>query len=117
MFLLLQTIEQNFPGEENPISDQYFVLHYLFAGCKYVFTCYIPKVVAYSQVKLLHTLPASVGDRCDAQRRVDHMGKQNNIITCEILILAMWRIEQKVIIFRCRADIRDDPARPGHDAL
>ena len=40
-----------------------------------------------------------------------HMGK-HNIITREILILAMWFIEQKVIIFRCRTDIRDDPARP-----
>ena len=41
-----------------------------------------------------------------------HMGKQNKIITREILILAMWCIEQKVIIFRCRTDIRDEPARP-----
>ena len=51
-----------------------------------------------------------------------HMGKQNNIITREILILAMWCFEQKVILFRCRTDIRDEPARPeparpGHDAL
>ena len=41
-----------------------------------------------------------------------HMGKQNNIITREILILAMWFMEQKVILFRCRTDIRDEPARP-----
>ena len=41
-----------------------------------------------------------------------HMGKQDNIITREILILAMWCIEQKVILFRCRTDIRDEPARP-----
>ena len=41
-----------------------------------------------------------------------HMGKQNNIITREILILAMGFIEQKVVIFRCRTDIRDEPARP-----
>ena len=51
-----------------------------------------------------------------------HMGKQNNIITREKLILAMWCMEQKVILFRCRIDIRDEqarpsPARPGHDAL
>ena len=46
-----------------------------------------------------------------------HMGEQNNIITREILILAMWCIEQTVILFRCRTDIRDEPARPGHDAL
>ena len=41
-----------------------------------------------------------------------HMGNQNNIITREILILAMWFIEQKVILFRCRIDIRDELARP-----
>ena len=61
-----------------------------------------------------------------------HMGKQNNNITREILILAMWFIEQKSIIFQCRTDIYDEPARPelarpgparldplraGHDAL
>ena len=40
------------------------------------------------------------------------MGKQNNVITQEILILAIWFIEQKTIIFRCRTDIRDEPARP-----
>ena len=45
------------------------------------------------------------------------MGKQNNVITREILILAMWFIEQKTILFRCRTDNRDelaqpDPARP-----
>ena len=40
------------------------------------------------------------------------MGKQNNIITREILISAMWFIEQKLILFRCRTDIRDEPARP-----
>ena len=28
-----------------------------------------------------------------------HMGKQNNIITREILILAMWFMEQKLIFF------------------
>ena len=54
--------------------------------------------------------------------RDSHMGKQNNIITREILIIAMWFIEQKVIIFRCRTDARDEPARPeparpGHGAL
>ena len=41
-----------------------------------------------------------------------HTWKHNNIITGEILILAMWCIEQKVILFRCRTDIRDEPARP-----
>jgi len=40
-----------------------------------------------------------------------HMRKPNNIITREILILAIWFIEQKVIIFRCRTNIRDEPAR------
>ena len=40
------------------------------------------------------------------------MGKQNNVVTREILFLAMWFIEQKVIIFRCRTDIRDEPAWP-----
>ena len=42
-----------------------------------------------------------------------HMGKENNIITREILILAMWFIEQKVILFRCGTDVRDEPARPS----
>ena len=64
-------------------------------------------------------LLASVGERRDAKRRFDprrelplsHMGKLNNIITREILILAKWFMEQKVILFRCRADIRDEPAR------
>jgi len=46
-----------------------------------------------------------------------HMGKPDNVITREILILAIWFIEQKVILFRCRTNIRDEPARPGHDAL
>ena len=40
------------------------------------------------------------------------MGKQNSIITREILNLAMWFMEKEVIIFRCRTDIRDEPARP-----
>ena len=65
-------------------------------------------------------LLASGGERRDAERRVDrrrdschsHKGKQNNIKTREILILAMWCIEQKFILFRCRTDIRDEPARP-----
>ena len=39
-----------------------------------------------------------------------HMGKQKNIITRTIVILAMWFIEQKAIIFRCRTNIRDEPA-------
>ena len=47
-----------------------------------------------------------------------HMGKQYNIITHEKLVLAMWFIEQKVFLFRCRADIRaepplSEPARPA----
>ena len=51
-----------------------------------------------------------------------HLGIQTNIITREILILAMWFIELKVILLRCRTDIRDEPARPeparsGHDAF
>ena len=41
-----------------------------------------------------------------------HMRKENNIITRERLILAMWFMEQKVILFQCRTDIRDEPARP-----
>ena len=41
-----------------------------------------------------------------------HMGKQNNIINHEILILAIWFMEQKVIIFWCRTDIHDEPAWP-----
>ena len=50
------------------------------------------------------------------------MGKQNNIVTCEILTLAMWFMEQKVIISRCRTDTRVElaqlePVRPGHDAF
>ena len=59
------------------------------------------------------------GTRREASRRStqraschSHMGKQKNIITGEILILAMWCMEQKVILFRCRTDIRDEPARP-----
>ena len=40
------------------------------------------------------------------------MGKENIIITRQLLILAMLFMEQKVIIFRCRTDIRDEPARP-----
>ena len=46
-----------------------------------------------------------------------HMGKQNNIIIREILISALWFKEKKVIKFRCRTNIRDEPARSGHDAL
>ena len=45
------------------------------------------------------------------------MEKQNNIITREMMILALWFMEQKVIIFRCRADIRDEPARPEPSRL
>ena len=41
-----------------------------------------------------------------------HMGKQNNIITRELLSLAMWLIRQKFIPFWCRTVIRDTPARP-----
>ena len=41
-----------------------------------------------------------------------HMGKQNNIKIREILILAMWFIEQRVILVRCRTNIRDEPTRP-----
>ena len=57
------------------------------------------------------------------QRRDAHSyGKQNNIIICEILVLTIRFIEQKVIIFRCRTDFHDEPARPepaqtGEDAL
>ena len=42
-----------------------------------------------------------------------HMGEENNNITHEILILVIWFIEQKVIIFPCRNNIRDEPAPPG----
>ena len=37
-------------------------------------------------------------------------GKQNIIIR-EKLFLTMWFMEQKVILFRCRTDIHDKPAR------
>ena len=40
------------------------------------------------------------------------MEKQKNIISREILILAVWFMEQKVIIFRCKNNIREEPARP-----
>ena len=43
-----------------------------------------------------------------------HMEKQN-IITREILILAMWFMEHKIILFRCRTDILDKTTRP-HNA-
>ena len=39
------------------------------------------------------------------------MGKQKNIVTREILFLAMWFMDQKVFLFWCRTDIRDEPAR------
>ena len=45
------------------------------------------------------------------------MGKQNSIITLAIMILAMWFIEQKFINFRCRSDIRDEPAMTLFDGL
>ena len=46
------------------------------------------------------------------------MGEQNNIITREIWIVALWFMEQKAITFRSGTDIRDElarsePARPG----
>ena len=41
-----------------------------------------------------------------------HMGEQNNNITREILILALWYIEQNFFPFRLRTYIRDEPARP-----
>ena len=57
--------------------------------------------------------------RCEASRRstqrascYSHRGKPNNSITCEKLILAIWFIEQKVIISRCGTNIRDEPSRP-----
>ena len=40
------------------------------------------------------------------------MGKQNNIITREILILAIWFMEQKTILSWCKTNIRDEPTRP-----
>ena len=40
------------------------------------------------------------------------MGQQKNIITRERLILGMWFIEQKFILFQFRTDIRDEPAQP-----
>ena len=48
--------------------------------------------------------------RRDAQRAssYSHMGKQN-IIT---IVLAMWLMEQKVVIFWCRTDFRDEPTGP-----
>ena len=64
------------------------------------------------------------------KRRVDlrrascysYMNKQNNSKTREILFSAMWSINQKIIHFRCRTSIRDEPARtgptrPGHDVF
>ena len=61
-------------------------------------------------------LLVSGGERRDAKRHVhrckasyySHMGKQN-IITREILVLALWFIEHFFLFF--------EPARPGHDAL
>ena len=62
--------------------------------------------------------------RCEASRRstqrascYSHMGQQNNKMAREILMSAMWFIERKVILFRCRTDIRDEPARPGDYAV
>ena len=40
------------------------------------------------------------------------MGKHNDIISREILISAIWLIEQKFILFWCRTDIHDESARP-----
>ena len=49
-------------------------------------------------------LLGSGGERQDAKLRFDRrrelLGKQNYIITGELLILALWFIEQKVILFR-----------------
>ena len=50
-----------------------------------------------------------------------HMGKQKNIITREIFILAMWFIEKKIFLFDVEpisvmnqpGSNRPDPARPG----
>ena len=39
--------------------------------------------------------------------------RKQNITNRELLILAMWFMEQKVFIFRCKTDIRDEPAQPG----
>ena len=67
------------------------------------------------------SLSASEGERRNAKRRVarrstasfySDMGKQNDIITREILICTMRFNEQKVVIFRCRTDVRDEPAWP-----
>ena len=64
---------------------------------------------------------ASGGERRNAKRLADRRRelhftviweKKNNIITRETMILAMWIIEQKVIIFRCIIDIRNEPNRP-----
>ena len=69
---------------------------------------------------------ASGRERRDAKLRVDRRielpvtvkwEKKNNIITREILILAMWFTEQKVILFRCRANIRNEPAMTLFDGL
>ena len=63
---------------------------------------------------------ASGGERRAAKHRVDrrrelnfhtYMGKQNNITARKTMILAMLFNEQKVNIFRCRIDIRDELAR------
>ena len=72
--------------------------------------------------KILFSSLASVGERRDAKHCVyrrrelpvlySHMGKQNNIITRKILISVMRFMEQKVIIFRCKTDIRDELVRP-----
>ena len=41
-----------------------------------------------------------------------HLGKQNNIITREIVNKAKLIILQKVILFRCRTDTGDESAQP-----
>ena len=86
-------------------------------------------VLRLSRILYLFISERRRGRRREASRRStqraschSHTGKQNNIITRETLILAMWCIEQKVILFRSRTDIRDElarpgPTRPGHGAF
>ena len=74
----------------------------------YVFTVQL-KIISERRRETRHEASRRSTQRASCH---SHTGKRNNIITREILILAMWCMEQEVILFRCRTDIRDEPARP-----
>ena len=78
---------------------------------KYTINCEIKLIIIISERRREKWREAS---RRSSQRAsfYSHMGKQSNIITYEIFVLTMWFIEQKVILFRCRTDILDEPALP-----